>query len=129
MFGDNFESYLNGFKPVIVPMIETAQGVAAAASIAALPTVDALFLGPYDLSTDLGCPGDFEVAPFCEAIEKVKSACLDNGKVVGIHQVETNLDTLQSRLSEGFGFIAYGTDILALRHALKGAPDLVKSKI
>jgi 2-dehydro-3-deoxyglucarate aldolase len=126
LFGDKFEVYLKGFKPVILPMIETARGVAAAASIAALPTVDALFLGPYDLSTDLGCPGDFEAARFREAIEKVKSACSDSGKVIGIHQVETNLTTLRSRLSEGFGFIAYGTDILALRHALKGASDLAK---
>jgi 2-dehydro-3-deoxyglucarate aldolase len=128
MFGDKFDSYLTGFEPVIIPMIETTKGIAAAPSIAALPTVDAIFLGPYDLSTDLGCPGDFEAPAFCEAVEKVKSACLNNGKVIGIHQVETDLKALQSRLTEGFGFVAYGTDILAMRSALNGATNLVKDK-
>ena len=93
--------------------------------IAALAAVDILFLGPYDLSTDLGCPGDFEAAPFKEAVEKVKLACANHGKVAGIHQVDPDADALNSRLSDGFGFVAYGTDIIALRHALKGATDFL----
>ena len=127
-FGDKFETYLSGFRPVIVPIIETALGVESADFIAALPAVDALFLGPYDLSTDLGFPGDFESAPFREALLQVKSACIRHGKVLGIHQVEPDPGALQSRISDGFGFVAYGTDIVAARTGLKGASKFFESK-
>jgi 4-hydroxy-2-oxoheptanedioate aldolase len=46
-------------KPVrVVLQIETASALAAVDDIAALPGLDELFIGPYDLSQALGRPGD-----------------------------------------------------------------------
>ena len=42
----------------IEAQIETARGVENASAIAAVPGVDALFLGPADLSQSLGIPGE-----------------------------------------------------------------------
>src|SRR5690606_34946748 len=42
---------------VFLPQIETPEAVAAAADIAAVDGVDVLFVGPLDLSTNLGVPG------------------------------------------------------------------------
>jgi 2-dehydro-3-deoxyglucarate aldolase len=120
-FGDEFDAYLEGFQPVLMPMIETPLGVEAATDISALPYVDGLFIGPYDLSVNLGCPGDLDAKPFQEAIDAVKSACADADKVLGIHQVDPDADALRARIDSGFGFVAYGTDILAMRGALSGA--------
>ena len=50
-FGDRFKEYLMGFKPVLMAMVETSGGIHVASDIAALPSVDGIFLGPYDLST------------------------------------------------------------------------------
>jgi 2-keto-3-deoxy-L-rhamnonate aldolase RhmA len=118
LWGDTFKEYLDGFAPVIIPQIETVRGVAAAPAIAALPEVDALFLGPYDLSADLGHPGDFTHPQVTEAMAQVRLACASHGKVAGIHQVQPDPAELRARLKEGYGFIAYGTDIIALRTAL-----------
>lgn len=117
-WGTRFESYLTGFAPVIVPQIETTKGVAAAAAIAALPEVDALFLGPYDLSASLGAAGDFTTAHFHQAVAEVKAACARHGKALGIHQVATDSGQLNDRLAEGARFVAYGTDAIAIRTAL-----------
>jgi 2-keto-3-deoxy-L-rhamnonate aldolase RhmA len=106
------------FRPVLVPMIETRRGVAAAEALAGLPVVDALFFGPYDLSADLGRPGDFADKEFRLALDAVKSACAHHGKAAGGHQVAPDRSELHRRVAEGFRFLAYGTDILAMRHAL-----------
>ena len=124
-FGDRFKEYLMGFKPVLMAMVETSEGIHAASDIAALPSVDGIFLGPYDLSTSLGCPGDFYSQPFINAVETVRSACRANRKALGIHQVEPVADELHNRFDDGFSFVAYGTDILALRAGLAGAIDFI----
>lgn len=123
-WGDHFETYLSDFRPVIVPQIETCTGVANARAIAALDQVDALFLGPYDLSASLGDSGNFATPAFIDAISEVRATCSATGKAAGIHQVKPDLAELQLRLDEGFRFIAYGTDALAIRHALAGISTL-----
>ncbi len=117
-WGDRFDEYFSNFKPVIVPQIETLAGVEAADALARMPEVDALFLGPYDLSADMGRPGDFSNDAFRDAVSRVMAVCIDKGKAPGIHQVKPDISELREQLEKGFRFIAYGTDLIALRHAL-----------
>lgn len=125
-FGADFENYHRDFRPVLVPQIETRKGVAAAAELAQLDEVDALFLGPYDLSSDLGTPGDTTTAAFVEAVAQVRAACQASGKALGIHQVEPNAEQLQEKVDEGFRFIAYSTDLIAMRTALGSPAEIVE---
>lgn len=125
-WGDDFEGYLKGFEPLLVPQIETPAGIAAAEAISALPEVGALFFGPYDLSQNLGTPGRFDTPAFREALETLKAACRRHGKAPGGHQVAPDLAALKRMIDDGFRFVAYGTDLIALRHALKGFGDLRK---
>jgi 2-keto-3-deoxy-L-rhamnonate aldolase RhmA len=116
---------LANFSPVLVPQIETMKGVEAALAIAARPEVDALFLGPYDLSADLGKAGDFSTPEFLAARESVKKACQTHGKAAGIHQVDPIPEGLKEKIADGFSFIAYGTDLIALRYALGRPVEIV----
>ncbi|MEE2722153.1 MAG: aldolase/citrate lyase family protein [Pseudomonadota bacterium] len=124
-WGDRFEDYLETFEPVIVPQIETAAGVEASPSIAARGEVDALFLGPYDLSASLGHRGDFATPMFADAVATVREACEVHGKAAGIHQVEPDPKALEARVKEGFRFVAYGTDMIAMRAAMS-VPEISK---
>lgn len=128
LWGDHFQSYLGDFSPVLVPQIETAKGAANAAAIAALPEVDALFLGPYDLSADLGAAGDFSTTAFSQATASVRAACAQAGKAVGIHQVAPDAAELKARVAEGYRFVAYGTDVIALRTALGRPLHILKEQ-
>ncbi len=124
LWGDTFESHCTTFQPLIVPMIETCRGVAMAGAIAAHDAVDALFIGPYDLSADLGAPGDFSTEAYKNALNTTMDACRAAEKAPGIHQVAPVIDELRERLSEGYRFLAYGTDIIAMRRALSGLEGL-----
>ena len=57
-----------------VIQIESATAVGNAEAIAALDGVDVLFVGPRDLSHDLGVPGDLTAPAFTEAIAHVLAA-------------------------------------------------------
>jgi len=125
-WGDHFDTYLNDFQPLLVPQIETRAGVNAATEIAAEKSVDALFLGPYDLSCDLGHPGDFDAPAVKQAIKTVREACRQSGKSAGFHQIEPDQTALQNWVDDGFTFIAYSTDVIAMRGALSGVRNVVR---
>ena len=60
--------------------IETAESVEECDAIAAVEGVDVLFVGPSDLSQNLGVPGDFWNAKCIDAIDRVSAACVKHGK-------------------------------------------------
>ncbi len=99
-------------------------GVAAAEALEPWPLVEGLFIGPYDLSNECGEPGNMSSTECTGAVDEVHRACRSNNKVTGIHQVAPDLTELRSRIDQEFDFIAYGTDLLAVRHALKGIRNL-----
>lgn len=118
-WGDDFDTYIKEFEPVIVAQIETRKGVSAAPAIAAIDGVDALFIGPYDLSASLGKTGDFTTPDFLAARDALLKASADAGVAAGIHQVQPDPAALAGRIKEGYRFLAYGTDAIAIRTALK----------
>jgi 2-dehydro-3-deoxyglucarate aldolase/4-hydroxy-2-oxoheptanedioate aldolase len=75
------ETNASGFLGV---QIETAGALAEAAVIAAIPDVDLLFVGPYDLSQVLGVPGDLEHPRCLEAVERLAETCARAGKPWGV---------------------------------------------
>src|SRR5450631_536476 len=63
--------------------IETAEGVENADALAALPGVDCLWVGHFDLSVSLGIPGQFEDKKFHDAIDRVVAATKKHKKALG----------------------------------------------
>jgi len=124
LWGDAFDDYHDTFRPLLVAQIETAAGIEAAGDIAALAEVDALFLGPYDLSASLGTAGKFDTAPFLRAADIFKEAGRAAGKPIGIHQVVPEIAELRARIDEGYRFLAYGTDVIAMRHVFRNLTEL-----
>ena len=47
-------------RTMVIPQIETVEGLANVEAIAAVPGVDALWLGHFDLTNFLGIPGEFQ---------------------------------------------------------------------
>ncbi|MFM8679403.1 MAG: HpcH/HpaI aldolase family protein [Alphaproteobacteria bacterium] len=68
---------------MVVAMLETADGVAAAAEIAAVPGIDALMMGPNDLSAELGIHGQVRHPRILEAYREAARAA----RAAGIHFV------------------------------------------
>ena len=99
--------------------IETAEGVENAEAIAALPGVDCLWVGHFDLSVSLGVAGDFGSKTFTDAIKRVCEATRKHGKSLGrlVPTVEQGVEL--NRM--GFDFICYSGDVWVLHDALRDA--------
>ncbi|QQM39313.1 HpcH/HpaI aldolase family protein [Streptomyces liliifuscus] len=102
-----------------VVQIESASALAEAEAIAALDGVDVLFVGPRDLSHDLGVPGDFAAAVYREALERVRKAAAAHGKACGL--LVPDGPAAAAKRAEGWTFIAIGSDSTLLAAALSAA--------
>lgn len=102
---------------VCVPMVETTQAVADVAAIAAVPGVDAVYVGPGDLSLSLGLePGNNDgTDSFDQALAQVLDACRAAGVAAGI---QANPQLAQARVDQGFDLVTVATDNSALRRAM-----------
>jgi 4-hydroxy-2-oxoheptanedioate aldolase len=99
-----------------VVQIESAAAVGNAVQIAALDGVDVLFVGPRDLSHDLGVPGDLGAPQFTEAIEHVLAASRRHGKACGL--LVTDGAAAAWRLEQGWSFVAIGSEMTLLAAAV-----------
>ncbi|QDQ12712.1 HpcH/HpaI aldolase family protein [Streptomyces spectabilis] len=93
----------------LIPQIETPGGVAAAAHIAAVDGVDALFVGLYDLSAALGRLGTPGHPDVWGAFTGVVAACRAAGKPCGTFAPTPELAAAARR--EGCSFVAVGSDV------------------
>lgn len=117
-YGSDWQQYFEeaNDNSLVIVQIETPEAVAAASEIAAVEGVDVLFVGPLDLSVNLGCPGDFQNPKVIDACREVVSACEDNGKTAGIL---AKGDSVQTMKDLGFRFLALGSDSSAVLDAMK----------
>jgi 2-keto-3-deoxy-L-rhamnonate aldolase RhmA len=65
---------------MVIAMLETEEGIQNAEAIAAVPGIDALMIGPADLSTELGIPGEMKHARLTDAWHKAVAAARKHGK-------------------------------------------------
>jgi 2-keto-3-deoxy-L-rhamnonate aldolase RhmA len=96
-------------ETAIVAMIESEVGVAAAAAIARVDGIDALFIGMSDLAIELGIPGRYAEPRIEAAVATVADACTSSGKVLGMGGVYDE-DLMRSYLAKGVRLIAGGSD-------------------
>jgi 4-hydroxy-2-oxoheptanedioate aldolase len=96
-------------------MIETPMALAQVDSIAATPGIDALFIGPYDLSTALsGGRAQDVTAPEVErAIDQICAAARKAGKIPGIYC--NGAERALAMVKRGFRFVTVGGDVGYLR--------------
>ncbi len=105
-------------RVAVIPMIETAQALEEVEEIARTPGVDALFVGPFDLSIALGLPpGDNDGEPvFDAAIARITAAASAAGVATA---VLSNAVVAPLRLKQGFQMVSVVTDINALTMAAR----------
>ena len=98
-------------------MVETAEGVENIEAIAALPGIDAVFVGPRDLALSSGFPPSLEATdPRHRAqIDTVLRACKSTGVVAGTFCA--NSDMAAQWIAAGFKMLALSSDSRLLRHA------------
>ncbi|MBZ9986926.1 2-dehydro-3-deoxyglucarate aldolase [Mesorhizobium sp. BH1-1-5] len=109
-------------QQLLAVQIEDEAGVANATEIAAVEGVDVLFVGPGDLSTNMGAMGNPGAKHVQEAISSVRKAAASAGKASGIlAPVKADADRY---LADGFTMVAVGSDLGLLA---RGSDALIAS--
>ncbi|HEY8574328.1 HpcH/HpaI aldolase/citrate lyase family protein [Phenylobacterium sp.] len=108
-------------RTCVVVQIESVPAVEAAGEIAAVDGVDALFVGPADLSAGMGLLGQPRHADVEAAVRRVLEAASAAGKPVGTFGLSP--EDAGARFAEGFRFVSVATDVRLL---VQGAVSFLK---
>jgi len=109
-YGHNFEEYVTSADGSIltVAQIETEAGLERADRVAAVDGVDALFVGPADLSGALGAFAEWESEAFVDAIERVIEA--GDAADVPVGSFKSGPNGVEQFVERGFDFLIAGKD-------------------
>ncbi len=110
----------------VIVQLETAEAIARLEEIAAVPGVDALFIGPGDLSATMGHVGQLMhpevLALTADAVRRARRLGMPIGTVGGTPEVVAKYREM------GFTFLAIGSDLGLLMRSAQGALAAVSSQ-
>lgn len=120
-FGRRFSEYYSAHNDnvLVVVMLEHISAVAQADAILSTPGIDAVLIGPYDLSASMNLAGQLDHPDVRAAQKAILEACRRHNVAPGIHVVPVNPDEVRKRVEEGFRFIPCGIDTLFVREGCR----------
>lgn len=102
-------------ETLLILQIETKESLENVDKIVNIPGVDAVFIGPFDLSYALGLfdkygfPGGLKAEELRKASQRVAQSCRDAGVAPG--SFAAGVEGAEVLVKEGFTLIASGTDV------------------
>ena len=119
LFGRNFEHYAREAQaPLLVAMIEHRRAVDTLADIVAVRGLDAILIGPYDLSASIGLTAQFDRPEFQSLVMRIKEVTTRAGIACGLHVVAPDAQQLRREQASGYRFLAYSIDAVILNHGV-----------
>ena len=109
---------------VTVAMVETARGLEALPEICAVDGLDAVMIGPDDLSQDLGVPGRLDDPRMLAATERVIDVCTAKGIPCGFSCQD--MASAERWLRRGIRWMPFANDAAVLFNAFSGAAEGLK---
>lgn len=104
-------------ETMLIVQIESPQALENVESIAAVPGVDGLFIGPGDLSLRLGCSGSILDPKIHAAAEKVAAAAAKHGKPWGFPV--NDIGHAKEAVRLGCRLLAFGNEFWGIHNHLK----------
>jgi 2-keto-3-deoxy-L-rhamnonate aldolase RhmA len=126
-FGYYADEYLRRANDELltVVQVETEQAVAHAPETAALDGVDVLFIGPTDLSLNMGIPQQLDAPKFRDGVARVVAAARNAGKAAGI--LLASPAQVPRAVDDGFTFVALSSDGSMVAAGMKAALEALRA--
>lgn len=126
-YGADFVRYIEmaDISTAVVLQIEHKEAVHNISQILQVEGIDAIMIGPYDLSGSYDKLGQISDSEVQGAIQSVKDVCLRNGMPCGIFSL--NAEAAANLIMQGFQLIAQGIDIHYLWTGAKAALDTIQA--
>ena len=123
-YGLGFKDYVEkaNDKVAVILQAENTNALKNISEIVRVPGIDAIFIGPYDLSASMGKMGNVTDADVCKAIATIAECGKNAGLSMGIFVDEA--ETAEAFIQQGFTLIAVSTDGL---HMALGAKETLNS--
>ena len=118
-YGMRFQEYVDNANDTITVIIqvEHIEAIKNIDEIVKVPGLDAILIGPYDLSGSMGKTGKVNDPEVQEQIEIARKTALEANLHVGIFTADPG--NVNGLIEKGFSFIAVGMDSMALGNAVK----------
>jgi 2-keto-3-deoxy-L-rhamnonate aldolase RhmA len=100
-------------RPILILQIETRAAVEAIDAIVEVAGVDMLFIGPFDLSANLGYLGQPDHPAARDAIARVEAAAKRAGRWLGT--IDTAARPARALFAEGYRLVMGSADVTMLR--------------
>lgn len=128
---DETRGYLDTYNPDanLIIMIESPAGVANLPNLLAVPGVDAVLIGPHDLSISHGIPEQYDHPTFVKVVEYIIQTCRAHQVGVGIHFISGSVDWALDWIRRGFNFISYRGDTLFVARGISQELHYLRSQL
>ena len=125
LYGSAYKEYVERANDdvLVITMIETEKAVRNIDAILSVKGIDAIFVGPDDLSLNLGVFQQRENPKFVRALRNILESCQSHGVSPGMHCNENNIS---SAISQGFRFVALNDDDTFLQQGAMRCLEKVK---
>lgn len=113
-YGLRFQEYVQTANEniAVIVQVEHIQAVENIEAILQVQGLDAVLLGPYDLSASLGRLGQVEHPEVTSAIQHVTAACRQTGLPLGVFGVSA--EAVKPYIRQGYTLIVAGVDTILL---------------
>lgn len=101
----------------LIVQVETVKGMSNLEAIANVNGVDGVFIGPADLSADMGFPGNSAAPEVAAEMQRASEVIAITGKSAG--SLALNDKTARSYAEMGYSFIAVAIDVVLLMQAAR----------
>ena len=127
-YGSGFDDYKKwqAEGSIVIVQIEHIDAVKNFREIMSVSGVDGFIVGPYDLTSSMGIPGEFSNLNYLEVMNKIREDAEEMNVSAGIHIVEPDTKQLKKSIDEGYKFIGYSLDIRLLDHSCQSALKSIK---
>ena len=114
-------------ESMILAQIESEAGVDQVDEILSVKGIDVVWVGHFDLTQNMGIPGDFEHKRFQKAMDRVAEAAESRGAFAGkaVASVEEGVHWAK----RGYRMLSYGLDIRLYQSALSAGLEGVRAGV
>lgn len=125
-YGMGLQTYVDqaNHSLTVVVQIEHADAVNCIDEILGVDGIDAILIGPYDLSASMGLVGQVTHPVVQATVEKVRAACRQSGMPIGVFAADVHAAVRQ--MEQGCSLIALSTDALFLATAAQQGLDTLR---
>lgn len=123
-YGMQFKEYVEtaNERTVVVVQAEHIDAVENIETIVEVPGIDAILIGPYDLSASMGKMGQVDDPEVISAINRVAQVCKERKMTLGYFGVSA--DAVKPYVEQGYSLIVAGVDTLFIS---AGSSRMLKS--